>query len=109
MTKGTDVAEGWLCPLYKKGDKTDIDNYRPITVLNTDYKIMTKVLTTRLSHATPHNIHSDQAGFMSGQRIEDQTELAQIAIEWCRHTGTSRMIVCLDQEKAYDKILHTFL
>lgn len=33
---GTGFAEGWLCPIYKKGDKTNIGNYHPITVLNTD-------------------------------------------------------------------------
>ncbi|KAM6499941.1 Endonuclease/exonuclease/phosphatase, partial [Amanita muscaria] len=44
----SDFAEGWLCPLYKKKDRTDISNYRPITVLNTDYKILTKLITIRL-------------------------------------------------------------
>lgn len=40
MSENTSFAEGWLCPIYKM----DISNYRPITVLNTDYKIMTKAL-----------------------------------------------------------------
>ena len=109
MCKNTDFAEGWLCPIYKKGDKTDISNYRPITVLNTDYKIMTKVLVTRLGEVASYMIHPDQAGFMKGRRIKDQTELAQTAIEWCKITETNGIIVCLDQEKAYDKILHAFL
>lgn len=46
---------------------------------------------------------------MSGHRIDDQTELAQVTIEWCRKTETNGMIICLDQEKAYDRILHPFL
>lgn len=106
---GSCFAEGWLCPIYKKGDKTNIGNYRPITVLNADYKILTKALLLRLSEVAPYIIHGDQAGFMKGRRIEDQTELAHTVIEWCNITGKNGMIVCLDQEKAYDKILHDFL
>ena len=36
----SEFPKGWMCPLYKKGDMTEISNYCPIMVLNTDYKIM---------------------------------------------------------------------
>ncbi|KAI0764255.1 Endonuclease/exonuclease/phosphatase, partial [Trametes elegans] len=46
---GVPFAEGWMAPIYKeKGEKTKIANYRPITILNTDYKLLTKLLSIRL-------------------------------------------------------------
>lgn len=49
LIPSTKFAEGWMCPLYKKNDQNEIANYRPITCLNTDYKIFTKTLASRLA------------------------------------------------------------
>jgi ribonuclease HI len=109
ISEGTRFSEGWMCPIYKKKDRQDITNYRPITVLNTDYKIMTKILTSRLTMAAPSIIHEDQAGFMKGRSIYDQIELLHAVIDRCERENLEGAIVCLDQEKAYDRIRHDFL
>ncbi|RXW12268.1 hypothetical protein EST38_g13588 [Candolleomyces aberdarensis] len=57
----SNFAKGWMCPIYKKKDKTDIANYRPITVLNADYKTFTKALTIKLAPIALKLIHPDQA------------------------------------------------
>ncbi|KAI0324864.1 DNase I-like protein, partial [Cubamyces sp. BRFM 1775] len=45
----TSFAEGWMSPIWKeKGEKTKIVNYRPITLLNSDYKLMSKILAIRV-------------------------------------------------------------
>ncbi|KAJ2935709.1 hypothetical protein H1R20_g1384, partial [Candolleomyces eurysporus] len=105
----SNFTEGWMCPIYKKKDKTDIANYRPITVLNADYKTFTKALTIKLAPTALKIIHPDQAGFLKGRRIDDHTELIKLMIRWCKAEDENGLLVLLDQEKAYDKITHKFL
>lgn len=109
LIEGSTFADGWLCPLYKKADRTEMANYRPITLLNTDYKIMTKAMAVMLAERAPQLIHSDQAGFVKGRSIIDQIKLAKSIIYHADATEHDGMIVLLDQEKAYDKILHDYL
>ncbi|GBE83697.1 Transposon TX1 uncharacterized protein [Sparassis crispa] len=66
VSPSTEFATGWLCPLYKKKDKREISNYRPITLLNSDYKIFTKALSLKLAKSAPSVIHTNQAGFIPG-------------------------------------------
>lgn len=106
---GTGFADGWICPLYKKLDKRNITNYRPITLINTDYKLMTKALTQKILRAAPMVVHPDQAGFMPNRNIFDQTRLARLMGEYAESREENGVIVALDQEKAYDKIAHDYL
>ncbi|KAH9858721.1 Endonuclease/exonuclease/phosphatase, partial [Lenzites betulinus] len=49
VSKKTEFAEGWISPIYKeKGETTKVVNYRPITLLNTDYKLLTKIMAIKL-------------------------------------------------------------
>jgi exonuclease III len=104
-----DFAEGWMCPIYKKGDRELISNFRPITLLNTDYKLFTKVLSTRISKVASTLIHSAQAGFIPERQISDHTQLTRLVMEHAEAAGINGLIVALDQEKAYDKIAHDYL
>jgi ribonuclease HI/exonuclease III len=105
----TDFALGWMCPIYKKKDPTDISNYRPITLLNTDYKLLTKVLAIQLMDNIEKLIHSDQAGFIPRRSIFNHIRLAKAIITYAEITEEDGAIVALDQEKAYDRIRHDYL
>ena len=103
------LAEGWMCPLYKKKDRREIENYRPITLLNSDYKTYTKILATRLSRVIHKIVHPDQAGFIPNRQISNQTQLCRTMVDYAEATEENGVIVALDQEKAYDKIAHDYL
>jgi hypothetical protein len=60
---------------------------------------MTRALTTRLTKVAPNLIHHDQAGFIKGHKIEDQTDLVQAMLDRCEAQEENGIIVCLDQEK----------
>jgi len=105
----TAFNEGWMCPIYKKGERSNIANYRPITLLNTDYKVMTKAMANKLAEVAPTLIHKDQAGFVRGRSIFDQVKLAKLAVDYGSIMGVNGAIFALDQEKAYDRIMHPYL
>lgn len=58
------MKQGLISVLYKKGDRKDPRNYRPITLLNNDYKIMMRVLTARMNKAVTQFVSRDQNGFV---------------------------------------------
>lgn len=109
ITEGTNFNEGWMCPIYKKKEADNVANYRPITVLNTDYKILTKAIATRLTNIAPSIIHPDQAGFIRGRSIFDQIDQITTTVNYAKLKGINGAIVALDQEKAYDKLTHPYL
>ena len=70
--------------LIPKGDVnlTDLKNWRPITLLNVDYKLLSKVLAKRMELLLPKLIHTDQTGFINGRYIGQNIRL------FLRHNGT---------------------
>lgn len=108
-TFSTNFSTGVMSLLYKKKDKRKIENYRPITLLNTDYKIMTRIIASRLGKIAPTLIHPDQAGFIPGRNLYNHTRLTSLMIDYCETVEINGCIIALDQEKAYDKIAHDYL
>ena len=95
--------EGRIILLYKKGDKKDILNYRPITLLNADYKLLCKILANRLNVWIKELIPSHQIGFMPRRLIYDNI----ITLDYALRKNAKAVV--LDFAKAYDSISHDAL
>ena len=66
------LNESVISVILKKGkDSLDPANYQPISLANVDYKILTKVLATRLEKIIPYIIDPDQVGFVKGRSSSD--------------------------------------
>jgi len=87
---------------YKKGDPTLVSNYRPISSMNTDCKMYTNLINSRLAPWAVAKLHPDQKGFVPGRLMSEHTRLASEVAHLCDATGTPGFIVGLDQAKAYD-------
>jgi hypothetical protein len=74
----SDCQYNWISVLHKGGDRDNIRDWRPITLLNTDYKIMSKLLANRAKLVLRKLIHSDQKGFVEGGILVKVTEWLMI-------------------------------
>lgn len=80
------------------------DNYRPIALLNSDYKIFTKTLANRLSKILPSLIHKDQVGFVPTRHAGDNTRRTIDLIDLLTRTNIQALILSLDAQKAFDRL-----
>ena len=89
--------------LFKKGEREDIWNWRLITLLNVDYKIISKILAERLRKVLPKIINTDQKGFVKGRNIFDGNRLLQDIIDYTEIEDEEGAIIFLEQYKAFDR------
>ena len=101
--------EGLVTVIAKAGDPTDPANYRPITLLCTDYRLYTKVLALRLNPHLADIIDPEQTAFVPGRRIGENIITLQCLGELLRLEGRSAVVAFTDTAKAFDTADRNFL
>ena len=87
------------------GDLKELSNWRPISsLLNIDYKILTKALAKRIKKYLPKLINSDQTGFVKGRYIGQNIRLLNDIMEYLDAKKTSGLLLFIDFEKAFDSL-----
>ena len=96
--------------LEKPGkDNRFIDAWRPISLINVDTKICSKVLSNRLINILPSLISPDQAAFVAGRNIDEPIRMISDIMEYIRDINESSLLFAADFEKAFDSIEHNFI
>ena len=98
-----------LALLYKKGDRTLLKNYRPISLTNYDYKIICFVLANRLQKVLHSIIGENQSGYIKGRYIGENARLIQDYFEHCENFQIPGILLFLDFEKAFDSLEWDFM
>ena len=95
--------------LYKKGDKESLQNYRPISLCNTDYKILAFVFARRLQTVVDKLIGRDQSAYIKGRYIGISARTVLDIFEYCEETNSEGILLFLDFQKAFDSVEWNFL
>ena len=93
----------------KRGNIRDLKNWRPISLLNIDYKICSKSITLRLSKVLDSIVDPDQTCSIPGWSISSNLVMLRDTLDYIELTNETDLLVSLDQEKAFDRVNHTFL
>ena len=84
-------------------------NWRPISLLNTVYKIGSGVIANRIKKVLPTLINNDQTGFIAGRYIGENIRLLFDIMEYAEENDIPGLFLLIDFEKAFDSISWNFL
>ncbi len=117
-TVGLDSAVGFfhrdqknalISLLLKKGkDPADCSSYRPLSILNADFKLFAKILSRRLDSCVSSLLHPNQTGFVKGRMASDNIRRLLYIID-ASFVKYPSAILSLDAEKAFDRLEWSFL
>lgn len=85
-------------------DKRLIKNWRPISLINVEAKIISKALVKRLEKVLPYIIHTNQNAFVKGRSIFDAQRTIDDVVDYTKLYCLSAVLIAIDFEKAFDTL-----
>ena len=86
-----------------------VKNWRPVTLLNYDYKIAAKAIANRLRNVIPNIINNDKTGFLKGRFIGENIRLIDGIINHTAAHNIPGLLLFLNFEKAFDTVEWSFI
>ena len=93
----------------KRKDKLYLENWRPLTLLNVDYKIATKAIAHRISNVLPKIINDDQTGYVKERYIGQNIRLIMDIMKVTELENIPGLAIFIDFKKAFDTVDWNFL
>ena len=104
------MKQGLITLIPKPGkDHLSLENWRPISLLNIDYKILAQVYAKRLKLHLSEIISENQNGFMANRHIRSNIRLVLDLIDYSNYIDSKALMVFLDFYKAFDSIEQEFI
>lgn len=103
------INTSFITLIPKCDSPVKLSNYRPISLIGCMYKILSKVLATRLKPTLNSVIGEVQSAFTGGRNIQDSILIANEIVDGWKRRKTKGLIIKLDLEKAFDNINWVFL
>ena len=94
---------------FKKGDRLDMRNWRPISLLNVDYKLAARAIAGRLLKVIHLVVAEDQTCGVPGRYIGENVALLRDVVSYATMFDSPVAILSLDQEKAFDRVDWSFM
>ena len=95
--------------IFKKGDEENIENYRPISLTNVDYRILAFTLAQRVQKVIGNIISNDQTAYIKGRYMGTSIRLVSDAIDYFDMMEESGFPLMLDFKKDFDSVEWNFL
>jgi hypothetical protein len=95
--------------IHKKDETNLLSNYRPVSLMQTDYKLYAKILANRLASFTRRIIHVDQQGFIPKNNIAHNAIRMQTLMDLTEIRKARAFFLSIDLEKAFDRVDHGYM